>query len=67
MQAKKNDICILCIGILVLSLEIHIVKLIQAIEKISGSFYENIWYYFKEPIIFIPIIATIIVIIYKSV
>lgn len=57
--------CMVCIGTLVLCLELYVIKLIQTIEKVRGSFYENIGFYFKEPIIVIPFIMTILVIIYN--
>ncbi len=65
MKEKINGVYILCIGILVLSLELYMVKLIQSMDKVTGSWHGNIWIYFKEPIIFIPFMATICVIIYS--
>ena len=38
MEKKNASICILCIGILVLCLELYMVKLIQTMEKLSGSY-----------------------------
>lgn len=60
---KNSSICILCIGIFVLCLELYMVKSIQTMEKLSDEYYTNVWRYFEEPIILIPFIATILVII----
>lgn len=41
------------------------VKLIQTVEKVSGSFWTNVWKYFEEPILLIPFIITALVIVYS--
>lgn len=41
------------------------VKLIQMVEKVSGSFWANVWKYFEEPILLIPFIVTALVIVYS--
>lgn len=41
------------------------VKLIQTVEKVSGSFWANVWKYFKKPILLIPLIITALVIVYS--
>lgn len=65
-MGKKNiHICILCIGIFVLCLELYMVKLIQTMEKVSGSFHTSVWKYFEEPILLIPFIITSLVIVYS--
>ena len=65
MKEKRNDMYLFCIGVLMLSIELYLVRIIQASEKVVGHFYEEIGYYFKEPIILIPMIATICVIGYS--
>ncbi len=66
LMGKKNiHICILCMGIFVLCLELYMVKQIQTVEKVSGSFWANVWKYFEEPILLIPFIVTALVIIYS--
>ncbi len=62
---KDSSICILCIGIFVLCLELYMVKIIQMIEKLSGRYDTIVWHYLEEPILLIPFIVTILVIIYS--
>lgn len=65
-MGKKNlHICILCIGIFALCLELYMIKLIQTMEKVSGSFHTSVWAYFEEPIILVPFIITALVIVYS--
>lgn len=65
MEKKNIHICILCIGIFVLCLELYMVKLIQTMEKVSGEFYISVWKYFEDPILLVPFIITALVIVYS--
>lgn len=49
---------ILLQGNFFLSLELLMVKIIQSLEKIDGSYFKDIFRYFKIPIIYIPIYIT---------
>ena len=64
MKNNKNTTFLLCIGLLLLSFEIFSVKLLQAADKVNGSFYDNIWFYYKKWYVFIPILITVCAIIY---
>ena len=46
------------IGISLLSLELILLKSIQILEKISGSWYSNIIDYIKEPTILLSFVLT---------
>lgn len=63
---KDTSICVLCIGIFVLCLELYMVKLVQMMERLTRiEWHTNVWNYLKEPILLVPFIATILVIIYS--
>ena len=62
---KTTSLLILSLGLLLFSLELFLVKIIQALETVCGTFYDDIWYYFKMPSIFIPLLITLCVIIYS--
>lgn len=53
----------LIFGLLVLSLEGFLLRLIQVIDQLAGSWYPNIIMYAKEPILCISILITVIVVI----
>ena len=57
MKNKFFASLLLCASLLVLSLELYLLKLIQSADKICGEYYENIWYYLKDPFLVIPILA----------
>jgi len=64
MQYKCIGILGILLGMFVFSLELYGLKVIQALEKISGSYYENPFHYIsEEPCIVIPFIITVCIVI----
>ena len=64
MKDRKSGGLILCFSLLILSFEVFSVKLIQSADKGNGYFYNNIWLYYKNGYILVPIIVTVCVLIY---
>ena len=62
MKDRKSGGLILCFSLLILSFEVFSVKLIQS--AVNGYFYNNIWLYYKNGYILVPIIVTVCVLIY---
>lgn len=52
-------------GILLLSFEIYMLKIVQYIDKSGGSWYENVWEYAKMSPCNIALLITIAVIIFS--
>ena len=67
MKYKTMAIFGLIIGFAFFSIEGFLLRLIQMIEKTTGSWYGNILEYAKEPIIMISLIITICIIILSAI
>lgn len=63
MKSRFLGIFGLILGLLVLSLEGFLLRLIQVIDQLAGSWYPNILRYAMEPIPCISILITVIVVI----
>lgn len=49
------------LGVLVLSLELFLLKMMQLLEKLDGRFYSSLWRYAGEPPCSFALILTLIV------
>lgn len=65
MKNKVVALMGIIFGGLFLSLEVYLLKLVQIIDKSTGSWFENAWEYANEPTCKIALLITVAVIIFS--
>lgn len=67
MKQKAVGLTGIIFGMLFLSLELYMLKIIQLLEKAAGNWYDNVWKYASQCPANIAITITVCVIIFSAV